>query len=103
MITDSIYIDFTTPIKGTPTDFRILKFQSKIFIHISQESDQALLYQDRIYKMLRNKFCRNSYDFYYREGGDINVDFVVYCRLRGDEFLKAVEVLLVDVLNEQVF
>ncbi|KAG0441723.1 hypothetical protein DMUE_0842 [Dictyocoela muelleri] len=95
MISESIYIDFTTSISGIPTDFKIFEFKTHLFIYINQDSHTNLFFQDKIYSFLKNKFIRGKYNYKKHK------EFVVYCRLRGEQFLKAVEVILLEVLNEK--
>eukprot|EP00866_Antonospora_locustae_P000046 jgi/Antlo1/46/2225 len=83
----SAYIEFDMKIMGQKTSFRIFETRTHLFLYISQDAPDAKYFN----KMLEKSVSKKSIASRKKH--------LVFCRLKGQEYLKTVSHIILDVLQ----
>lgn len=83
----SAYIEFDMKIMGQKTSFRIFETGTHLFVYISQDAPDSKYFN----KVLEKSVFKKSASSRKRR--------LVFCRLKGPEYLKSVSHIVLDVLQ----
>lgn len=82
----TVYVDFAVNVHNVRTEIRVFETVTHLFVYVNQDTEEIMKYDgslDRVLKRVRNKKTR-----------------VVYCNVRGKDYLNEIGNHLIKVLKK---
>lgn len=86
----SLFIDYTTSVKGEETTIRIFEKPTKVFIYIYQTTKEVRRYDDKIESVLKKSRVRNKYQF------------IIFANLIFDDMVLEVGDVIINILKKKM-